>query len=267
MATAAMATSGRELAIGSVLLRAFAAIGAAPVRFFGIAGGLVAVPTIVSRALGAAAASTTVTAYDPYAAASAGIVAGGLLWWVLYMAAQAMLFRATVQVLDGGASDDVRQLATGAARRLLPLLGLAIVLTITVWIGFALLLAPGLIMATMWSVAAPALVVEEVGVFGSMGRSRRLTKGARWRILGLVLLVFAIYFVAASMLGLGTLAMSGFGTARVVAASQGLAATTASLVLTTMFLVVWSAIQATLYVELRDWKDGHSGERLADIFS
>ena len=30
-------------------------------------------------------------------------------------------------------------------------------------------------------------------------------------------------------------------------------------------LPIWCAIRAALYVELRDWKDGPAGERLADI--
>jgi len=49
---------------------------------------------------------------------------------------------------------------------------------------------PGLIVFTMWFVATPACVVERLGPFRSMGRSRQLTKGHRWKIFGTIVLIF-----------------------------------------------------------------------------
>ena len=31
--------------------------------------------------------------------------------------------------------------------------------------------------------------------------------------------------------------------------------------------VVWGTVQASLYVELRDWKDGPMGEKLEEVFA
>jgi hypothetical protein len=45
----------------------------------------------------------------------------------------------------------------------------------------------------MWAVAAPVVVAEKAGVIGALSRSRELTKGARWKILGLFLVVGSDY--------------------------------------------------------------------------
>lgn len=45
------AASGREMTVGGVMGRAFAAIGAAPIRFFGTSLVLSAAPALVSRLL------------------------------------------------------------------------------------------------------------------------------------------------------------------------------------------------------------------------
>jgi hypothetical protein len=85
--------------------------------------------------------------------------------------------------------------------RLFPLLGFSLVAGLTlVGLGIAagilfmvpglryaspLILIPGVMLLMMWSVGMPVCVVERLGPFGSLARSRELTKGHRWKILGL----------------------------------------------------------------------------------
>jgi hypothetical protein len=38
-------------------------------------------------------------------------------------------------------------------------------------------------------------------------------------------------------------------------------------ILSTLVNTFWSTIQTSLYVELRDWKDGPASQRLQDIFA
>ena len=54
-------------------------------------------------------------------------------------------------------------------------------------IGLILLIIPGLILYAMWFVAVPACVVERLGPWTSLRRSRNLTKGHRWKLCGLAL--------------------------------------------------------------------------------
>lgn len=61
----------------------------------------------------------------------------------------------------------------------------------TTWlvlIGTALLAAPGLALVTIFWVVAPVVVIEQRGVFMSFRHSVELTKGNRWKILGILAL-------------------------------------------------------------------------------
>jgi hypothetical protein len=48
---------------------------------------------------------------------------------------------------------------------------------------------------TIWFVAIPACVIERLGVLQSLRRSRMLTKGKRWQIFGIFLLLLAVSWV------------------------------------------------------------------------
>jgi hypothetical protein len=74
------------------------------------------------------------------------------------------------------------------------LLGLA--MGISIAFSAILILIPSIILTAMWAVAFPACTIEGLGVVDSLGRSRRLTKGYRWKILGLLSLSFAMTFMA-----------------------------------------------------------------------
>ena len=62
-------------------------------------------------------------------------------------------------------------------------------------IGFVLLIVPGLILLTIWSVAPPSVVVEDKGPFESLGRSRELVRGNGWNVFLSILLAYVIVIV------------------------------------------------------------------------
>ncbi|HEY6522442.1 MAG TPA: hypothetical protein VIY10_01665 [Solirubrobacteraceae bacterium] len=76
------------------------------------------------------------------------------------------------------------------ARRFLPLLAMLIVLYIGLGIGFVLLVIPGIWLYAAWGVATPALMIERLGPFRALGRSRRLVKGRWWAAAGVLLFSF-----------------------------------------------------------------------------
>ncbi len=117
-------------------------------------------------------------------AAVVGIVVG-----VFY---QGMVVRLVEDVQDGRRDHSIGELFRSVGPVVLPLIGLAIVAGFAIAIGFVLIIIPGLILLTWWSVAAPALVIERAGVFGSLGRSRDLVRGNGWNVFGTILLVLLI---------------------------------------------------------------------------
>lgn len=101
---------------------------------------------------------------------------------------------------DGQLDAGVGDLLKVVTPYLVSLFFLTIVVSILVYIGLILLIIPGIVLALIWAVSAPAMVVENQGVFGSMGRSVELTRGNRWRVLGVAIVVFLIYVVVAALI-------------------------------------------------------------------
>lgn len=257
---------GREMTVGSVLSRGFGAIAAAPLLFFGTSFVLAALPGAAARLVAPALAAAAPAGGSFVTGLIAGVVGSSVLWFLFYLMAQAVLFRASVALSDGR-PEPLGDYVGAAARALLPLLGLAILMTLAVLFGWLLFFVPGIMLACIWSVAPPALVAERIGVFAAMSRSRDLTRGARWRVFGLAALVLAIYFVASSVIGIGTFAAGGLVAGGTPGVGSTIVASVLSVILQTGFTAVWTAIQGALYVELRDWKDGPIGDRLFDIFA
>lgn len=67
--------------------------------------------------------------------------------------------------------------------------------------GLVLLVVPGLVAMCALYVAIPAAVVEDIGPGAALGRSMALTKGNRWRILALALVIVAVAFVIGGVAG------------------------------------------------------------------
>lgn len=105
-------------------------------------------------------------------------------------------------VRDGRRDDTVGDLFSAAAPAILPLIAFGILFAIGVAIGFVLLIVPGLILLTFWSLGAPAIVVEGASPFEAFGRSWRLVKGDAWSIFATLLVVLLIVIAVGIALGL-----------------------------------------------------------------
>ena len=114
-----------------------------------------------------------------------------LVMMVISALVQGALTRATVSANEGIRATFGQSLSAGL-QVILSLIGLSILWSLGVGIGFVLLIVPGVILLMMWAVAVPALVVERAGVFAAFSRSAQLTKGARWKIFGLSLVLLVI---------------------------------------------------------------------------
>jgi hypothetical protein len=135
----------------------------------------------------------------------AGILqsAGGLILVLLAgairLAGQALYTGFVVNLVqdvrDGRRDHGVGDLFADAAPFILPLIGFGILFAIGVTLGFFLLVIPGLILITFWSVGAPAIVVEGIGPIDAFGRSWRLVRGDAWSVFGTLLVVLLIVIV------------------------------------------------------------------------
>ena len=78
-----------------------------------------------------------------------------------------------------------------AASKIIWVWALGIIVGIIVGLGLIALIVPGIILGIMFSLSFQALLIENAGVIGSLGRSRELV-GHRWLKTFVVLLVFVI---------------------------------------------------------------------------
>jgi hypothetical protein len=184
---------------------------------------------------------------------------------------QAGVIHASVSDLLGRRAGFGECLATGL-RFCLPVFGIGLVVGICCAFGFLVFIVPGVLLALAWCVAAPAEVVERVGVFAALGRSATLTRNHRGAILGLaVIYIVALWIVQATLSG-GMMASAGLGASGFGARpGQGfqnlmLLQTIVQLVLTTLFASIGSAGIASIYFELRQTKEGIGAEQLASVF-
>ncbi len=93
---------------------------------------------------------------------------------------------------DGRRDDELSALFAGVAPVFWRLLAVAILAGIAIAIGFILIIVPGLILITIWSVVVPVCVLERPGVFASFGRSRDLVRGHGWSVFGTIVLAWLI---------------------------------------------------------------------------
>jgi len=104
-----------------------------------------------------------------------------------------------------------------ALTKLVGLWAVSLVVGVIVVLGLVALIVPGIILAIMFCLALPALLLENTGILASLGRSRELV-GHRWGktfaaflVLGLIILVISVVVTLLSSLfgGAGPV-VSGF---------------------------------------------------------
>jgi hypothetical protein len=101
---------------------------------------------------------------------------------------------------DGRRDSSVGDLFRSVLPVLLPLIGAGILFGLGIGIGFALLIAPGLYLLTIWALIAPAIVVERRDILDAFRRSRQLVKGHGWYVLGVVVVAFLLAIVVSLIL-------------------------------------------------------------------
>jgi hypothetical protein len=252
-----MADTAEHLDIGRVLNNTFGVIMRHPVIFIGLSFLIVALPqAVVQLATGASTTSSDPDAMmamfssPSMVAAAAG---GWLLVMILSVLLQATFIIATVKDLNGqpvSLGDCIGQ----AIGKLLPLIGLGVLMTLGIMAGMILLIIPGLILALMWIVASPVMMAEDKGIIDSLKRSAELTKGSkRW-----IVLLFVVYIILSSILGMLMIPFVFAGPVAIMLVG---------LVVNTLTGAIQGTGIAAVYVDLRIVKEGGNTDALADVFA
>jgi MFS family permease len=240
-----------DFSVGRVLNRTFSVLTRNFLTFFTVT----AVASLPSVLLSQSASLDPSMATGEDMALGVGLLLLGMfVGIVLYTLSQPIVLYGAFQDMRGRPVSLTESLQVGL-RRFFSILGLAISMSLLMALGFIFFVVPGFILMSMWFVATPVCVVEQLGPFSSMGRSRRLTKGYRWRIFGLILLLFLISGIISPTLGL---AMGAIGGKALV------------LIGALVWSGVWGAFYAiaavVAYHDLRAAKEGIDIEQIAAVF-
>jgi hypothetical protein len=114
---------------------------------------------------------------------------------------QGMVVQLVRDVIDGRRDSSAADLLRSVSPVVLPLIIVALLAGLGTFIGFILLIVPGLYLLTVWSVAAPVVVVERPGIIASFGRSRELVRGHGWQVFGVIVLVFVLVLAVGIVTG------------------------------------------------------------------
>ncbi len=248
MSEIAAMRSVAPLQIGGALSRAFGAY-ARGFSKFAIIVGLILAPIFLLRLVVGGAA----VGYPAPRGAANPLIWLGIVSFPFGIFAHAACFYGAMQSLRGE-SFTIAQSVQAAVRRFWPIMGVGVAYGAIVFAGMLLLIVPGLIGATVLYVASPACLIEGLGVSESLKRSRELTRGNRWRIFALFLLL--------SVFG----ALGGFA---MVLARTGIPSPILQL-----FLFGWQIVAASFGAvlvtvvldDLRIAKEGVGADRLSQVF-
>lgn len=117
---------------------------------------------------------------------------------------QGALVRAVEDVRDGRVDLSMGETVSGVQPFIGRITGASILAGLVIFIGFVLLIVPGLFLLTIWSVLVPVIVLENRSMMGAFGRSRELVRSQGWNVFGLIVLTYLILLVVGFVVGLLT---------------------------------------------------------------
>ena len=212
---------------------------------FSIVTGIAALPTVLlyERSVD----------FDSAAVAASRSGIGMLLALVASGLSQAVVLNAAFEDMRGRPVDMLASFLVGF-RRFPAVIGVTLLSGLLAGLALIALIFPYFIVMTMLFVATPVCVVERLGPIASLGRSATLTKGCRWRVLGMLAVVGII---------------GAMGSGMVEALAYGVGPTIAP-----VLKVIWqglvgaySAILVVVtYHDLRVAKEGVDTDRIAAVF-
>lgn len=170
------------------------------------------------------------------------VLIGILLTLAVGAVAQILTVRATTGPLGVDAGAEFVPAVQAALPKFAPVFLTALLVQVLISLGMFFLIVPGVFLAVMLLVSTIACILEDRSPVEALKRSRELTRGNRWRVLGLVLILALLVIGAGLLVAIPTAAagiVPGIGAlvGRVVAsAAEGLLGVFVTIILTHVFL-------------------------------
>lgn len=207
---------------------------------------------------------------------------GALLDFILMMITQGAFAYGVFQIFTGKSASFGAALSRGMTR-FFPIVGAVLLISLFFVLVSVLSILPGVLLRSSWLlplglllcllflfpwihcgwvVAIPACTVERLGPIRSLERSWELTKGYRWKILGLMTVAYLIFFVflfAAVFAYSLLLAFLGLSI-------DSLPAVLGFVLILTLPVAFINVVYTTLYYDLRSVKEGVAVDSLVNVF-
>lgn len=116
--------------------------------------------------------------------------------WIVGSVVQGMAVKYASDILEKR-DTDLSKVFSFTMSKLLSLLAVSIITGILIAVGLICLIVPGIILAIMFSLVVPSIMIEQVGVLESLSRSRRLVS-KRWGKTFVLLLIIYILILIVS---------------------------------------------------------------------
>jgi hypothetical protein len=144
------------------------------------------------------------------AEAAGDSVGAAILWSVIaftigvvgYFWVQGALVELVRDVRDGRADRSIGETYAEVRPRLPALIAAGILAALGIGIGFLLLIVPGFILLTFWSMLVPVIVIEGSSAGDSFKRSFDVVRGHGWPVFGLILITFITVAIASGLIRL-----------------------------------------------------------------
>lgn len=194
----------------------------------------------------------------------------GLLLFVLNLIILSMITEVTI-LRAIGKPMDIGAIFSHALRNILPLLVISILVAIMIFFGFLAFIIPGIFLALATCVAVPVYVGEPArGITGSISRSFELTKGRRWWLL----LIFIVLGIGAMAIGgtISSMTMPFMFTPGTTPDPANMGATMMPYMLVNAAVdgvvrVLGTVLVAAIYVCLRETREKLTPETTAEVFN
>jgi hypothetical protein len=125
-----------------------------------------------------------------------GAVLAGAISFLATFWTEAALVEAVQDIRDGRADLSIGETFRRVGPRLGAVIGASILAGLGIAVGFVLLIVPGLILLTLWSLIVPAIVLDGTPAMQSFGRSRELVRGYGMSVFGVIVLAFLLLVAA-----------------------------------------------------------------------
>ena len=142
-----------------------------------------------------------------WAIGNVGVIIGAVISLFGMFLLQAALVKAVQDVRDGRVDLDLRGTISAASPFVGSVAVASILASIGIAVGFALIIVPGLILITFWSLLVPEIVIGGAGAIEAFGRSWRTVRGYAWNVFGTLVVVWIVMILVEIVLSAVLLAL------------------------------------------------------------